>query len=279
MKIAGKIAVLLFTVVCVTGCIDVKHVVKIKPDGSGTVEMTVLMSKMVLEQMKSMMAQMDKDMDGKDGGKQEMFKEEEAKQKAGKMGEGVTFLSYKKIETERGEGFTALYAFQDITKLKLDQNPSDAMPSNMPNDGTQKKEKEEIVFAFKKGKVSLLTIQTPKEKVGTEKENKPSNSSENSDDDKNAEMGMAMMKQFFNDMKITMIIDIQGKILKTNATHVNGTQITLMEMDFGKLIQDTKKFKEFSKANPKNIEESKKLMEKIPGIKIELNEVVNVEFK
>lgn len=279
MKTLAKSVAVLLAVVSLAGCIDMKQVIKLKPDGSGTIEVTVLMSKMVLGQMKAMMSQMEKEMGGNKAGQQEMFKEEEAKQKAAKMGEGVTFVSFKKLETDRGEGFVAVYAFKDITKVKVDQNPSDAMPSNMPSDG-QQKTKEEIAFEFKKGKVSLLTIKMPKDKAVNDKDDKTTKEDDKSSANEQEDAaGMEMAKQFFADMKITMIIEVQGKIVKTNATHVKNTQITLMEMDFGKLIQDAQKFKEYNKAKPKTLEESKKLMSQIPGMKIELNDVVKVEFK
>ena len=87
------------------------------------------------------------------------------------------------------------------------------------------------------------------------------------------------MVKFMKDMKAKVEIKIDGKIVNTNATHVDGNTITLFDIDFGQLLSDKEKLEQFKKFNPDSFEEVKKLVKDIPGIKVELNKEVFVEFE
>ncbi len=83
-----------------------------------------------------------------------------ATNKASKMGEGVTYVSGKKITAPDREGFTATYAFTDINKVKLTTNPPDlggggSLKINSKGDN------EPVTFTFAKGKTAELTVTTP----------------------------------------------------------------------------------------------------------------------
>ncbi len=75
----------------------------------------------------------------------------------------------------------------------------------------------------------------------------------------------------FDGMKIAMSIEVQGDIIETNATHREGSRITLMEMDFSKLLQLPDQFKKFAQANATSLMDAKNLLKNILGIKVDLN--------
>src|SRR5947199_4655115 len=84
---------------------------------------------------------------------------------AAKMGEGVTFVSSRKIKTEQVEGFEATYAFKDITKLRISQKlgtPGPNEPGTAPDDDGEK-----TMFRFAKlpNGHSLLTTIFPQGKA------------------------------------------------------------------------------------------------------------------
>jgi hypothetical protein len=81
------------------------------------------------------------------------------------------------------------------------------------------------------------------------------------------------------DMKAKVEIRIEGEIVNTNATHIEGNTVTLFDIDFGQLLSDTDKLEQFKKFNPDSFEEVKKLVKDIPGIKVELNKEVFIEFE
>lgn len=248
-----------------TGCLQIEKTVKLKPDGSGTVEETLVMSKATLAQMQQMMASFGGD---KATAKPpELMDEAKLKEAAGKMGEGVTFVSATKISGEQGEGFKAIYAFTDINKLKVDQNPSSAMPGQKPP--SEKDKKEPVVFRFTKGSLAELAITLPQPEVKPKKEQPPGME----------DMAIQMMQQMFKDMKITLAVEVEGAIKETNAEYRDGSRVTLVEMDLNKLLGDPVKLKEVAKANPQSLAEAKALLKSIEGVKIESSPEVKIKFQ
>jgi hypothetical protein len=303
-----------------SGCFQSEVVVSVKPDGSGTVTETMLMSKTMVDEMKKMTEGFAKGFE--DAAKEvdpnakvtktetktpargfELLDEKKLKEAASGMGSGVTFVSAKKISNEKGEGYVATYAFTDINQLKIDQNRSNAMPdagglggpggpggpggfdapsapgaAGAPGGQAKEGKAEPITFQFKKGKVAELIIKSPETAAdprgAKSKEEKAAESAPGGE-----EMAMMMMQQMFKDMKMVVAVEVAGKVVKTNAEHVKGNRVTMMEMDFNKLMANPAKFKELSKANPKTVEETKALVKGIDGIKVEAKPSVSIQFQ
>jgi len=303
LLVLGLIVILLLAL---TGCIQVDTLIKVKPDGSGVIEETFLMNKAFVQQMKAMMEEMAKQMqqqmeqqadqqvtEGKKQGEPQqekevqekpepfdIFNEKELKEKAGELGEGVTYLSGSKIVTDDYEGYKAIYAFKDIEKIRINQNPGEKVPSGPQQGGPDSKTKKEyITFIYTKGKPAELLIKLPAQKPKEKSEDVPEDKPSEPTDDPQAEAMTAQMKQLFEGMKIAVAVEVKGTIVKTNATYRDGSKVTLMELDFGKLIKMADKFKKFSLAQPKTLEETKQFMKDIPGIKVELNEEIKIMFQ
>lgn len=270
----------------ITGCIQVDKVVKLKPDGSGTIEETVVMSKEMVAQMK----QMTEGFSGLGGEKPaggaapqgfHLMDEKKLREAAGKMGEGVTFVSAKPVMKPSGEGFVATYAFADINKLKLSQDLGDSMPQGGPGgpDGAggpgapKPAPSDPVTFQFTKGAPASLTITSPQPKQPAEMPKRPAQP-EGSED-----MAMMMMQQMFKDMKMSLAIEFVGRITQTNATNVSGSRVTLAEMDFNKVLANPEKFKALTKAQPKSLDEAKVLLKGVDGIKMETQPKVTVKFQ
>jgi hypothetical protein len=254
-----------------TGCLQMEQVVKLKPDGSGTVEETVVISKAGLASMEQMIGALAAGGNKKKEGAPAMpdlFDEAKLKAAASKMGDGVTFVSAKKIDNEQGKGFTAIYAFTDVNKLKLDQNPGEALPdSGGPKPAGNKK--EPILFQFEKGSPSTLTLKMPAPEFKP-KEKQP----EGMED-----MAMQMMQQMFKDMRISIAVEVQGTITETNAEYRDGSRVTLMDMDFNKVMANPEKFKALAKANPQSLQEAKTLIKGLDGVRIETAPEVKIKFQ
>ena len=92
------------------------------------------------------------------------------------------------------------------------------------------------------------------------------------------DMAMQMMGQMFKDMKVTIAVEVVGTIEETNAEYRDGSRVTLMEMDFNKLLSDPAKFKALAKENPKTLQEAKVLLKGLDGVKVEAAPVVKIKF-
>ncbi|EDY16169.1 hypothetical protein CfE428DRAFT_6273 [Chthoniobacter flavus Ellin428] len=240
------------------GCFQMERVIKLKPDGSGTIEETMMIPKAALADFQKFAP----------GNKPpDVFDEDRLKQAAGKMGEGVTFVSAKKMSSDAGEGFSVVYAFTDINKLKIDQNPGDSMsgPGGTPQGG----KKDPFVFHFTPGQPAVLRISMPPPQF------KPAKPGDAGPDDAT----LRMMQQMLKDLKIVSAIEVGGAISESNAEYHDGSRVTFMDVDFNKVLADPAKFKAMIKANPQTIEEAKKLIHGIEGVKIETAPEVTIQFQ
>jgi hypothetical protein len=249
---------LLAAFVCtfVSGCLQVEQTINLKPDGSGTIVISTVMSKEAMDQIKAM---------GGEGGKNpldEMMSEEKAKEQAEKMGEGVKFVKAEKVKTDKGEGAKITFSFADISKVKMDVNLGDAAPQK--GDA-----KPPVSFQFTKGSPAKLTMtmnHPPQDKKAAD-----------APEDPNEAAGFAMAQQMMKGMRITMNLNVDGTLVATNATHKDGNKITLMDVPMDELLKDPKKFKESQKAG--SFTDAMSVFKDVPGLKVESKPTVTVELK
>ncbi len=241
----------------VSGCLQVEQTVNLKPDGSGTIVISTVMSKETMDQIKAM---------GGEGQKSpidEMMSEEKAKEQATKMGDGVKFVKAEKIKTDKGEGAKITFSFTDINKVKMDVSLGDAAPQK--DDG-----KPPVSFQFTKGSPAKLTMTM----------NHPAQDKKPAADvaeDPNEAQGLAMAQQMMKGMRITMNLNVDGTLVATNATHKDGNKITIMDIPMDELLKDPKKFKESQKAG--SFTDAMSIFKDVPGLKVEAKPTVTVELK
>ena len=220
--------------------------------------------------------------DKPEGGAFNLFDEEKLRQRASELGEGVTYVSGEAISTDKQDGRKAIFAFEDIRKLKISQKPESDMGAG-PGAMSEKPQGDDelIVFHFEQGDPSKLIIRHSDKKQTAELEDESGEEEAGKPQPTPEEEAMMaeQMKQMFDGMRIAIMIEVIGEIVETNASYRKDNTITLMEMDFAELMADPEKFKKFQKVNPESMEEAKELMKDLPGIKIDLNEELNISFK
>ncbi len=283
-----------FSLLFVAGCYQIKMLVKLNPDGSGTIEEEFLMSTGTLEEMGGMMESMMGGMMDEEAVESEesesddpygMFDEAKLREEAAQMGDGVTYVSGNRVQSGEFDGYRAVYAFTDVNKLRVDQNPNEKMPSQFSDvsvggGGEEEEEDDEFVtFNFTRGNPAKLVITQPEDRYDEEGDLTSDDSEESSEEDAMGAAMMGMMQDFFRDMRIVMEIEVQGDIVETNATYREGSRITLMDMDFGKLFEQPDGFEKFSQAQPDNVEDAKQVLKDLPGVKVELNKEVVIQFR
>jgi hypothetical protein len=268
------LAVLPLLALPTAGCINFETLVKVKADGSGTIVQTMTMSAETTEMMKSMKG---------DGGKVDIGKPmaleakdiEQAKAEAAKMGEGVTFVKAEPIDTKEAKGMRTIYAFKDVTKLKVSQKPSS--PGGPPAPGGKDVD-ETVKFGFAKAANGnpVLTVTMPDLKAAAAKGGTSKTAAKAPEAPPEA---MAMMKEMFKGLRIAIAVEPEGRVVQTNSPFVEGSRVTLMEMNFDALLKDEAKLKQFSAAmDSGSMAEVKRLMKGLPGVKINLDPEVKIEF-
>lgn len=264
------------------GCVTSDTLIKINPDGSGLVVQETLMSTEMIAQLSAMMQGIAQQMVGNETGQSdvkmpELFSEKDARARAAKMGEGVRFVSSRKITLNGMEGQEATYAFRDVTKLKLNQKPeAPAMPGlHAKPSGSD----SETTFRFSKlpnghSQFTAVFAARPSKRVSLEEPvAEPSKTAKAP----TAEQ-LEQAKKFFSGFRIGMAVEVQGKVLKTNSLYQEGTKVILLEMDFSELLSNDTLLQQAAAIKGQNLEEAKELLKGLKGFKINVDPEVHIEF-
>lgn len=266
-----KFALFLFVPVLFTGCLEVNTTIHLNKDGSGTLEESVLMSSQVVQMISAFATSFDST--AADSNKFSLFKEDQLIADTVKYGSEVKYVSGKEVKENGKEGYNVVYSFSDINKLKINQNPN----SKIDMEGVEFEEDtahEFLHFDFTPGEPASLTIIMP-----SIKDQEVSNEAPSQDTTSVNTEGMDELLKLMKDMRIALNLDVNGSITETNASYVKGSNVTLFDIKFNELLDNPEKLKMFKQENPKNLEEIKKIVENLPGIKVELNNPVKIRFE
>jgi hypothetical protein len=261
------------------GCLNLQTVVKVKPDGSGTLQQTLTMNP---EAMEGMMEAMAAQMGGKvtksekPSGKVEKktvpgTSEAEARAKAAEFGEGVTFTSVVPIEKPDAMGATLNFAFKDVSKLHINPKP-DKPGKGMGAPGAADKPEDRLQFRFAKapsGNPQLTVVMGDMKRDGAKPAATPAPAA-GSDE-------MAMMKQMFKGMRILMAVDVEGKVVKTNSPYAEGNRVTILDIDMDKLLANPD-VKSLDPIFEGSLDDARKALKGVKGIKMNLEPEVQIEF-
>jgi hypothetical protein len=268
-----------------SGCVTSDTLVKLNPDGSGTVVQKTLMSTEVISQLTAMMQGFAQQMTGNQQPQQEpkmpeLFNEKDARSRALKMGEGVTFVSSRKIKQEGMEGQEATYAFSDVTKLKLSEKPETPSVPGLKTNSSGGGGETTFRFSRLPNGHSVLTAVFGKrtsKKASSEETEASSPQSSKSTKTPTAEQ-LEQVKKFFAGFRIGMAVEVQGTLVNTNSVHREGEKVTLLEMDFSELLSNETLMQQAAAIKGQNLEEAKELLKGLKGFKINLDPEVMIEF-
>ena len=257
-----------------SGCITALTSIKLRPDGSGTIEQTLSMTTAAASQFAETTAGFSNDAAGASkNGLPEFLSEASMKEAATKFGEGVVFVSSKPIKTADRVGRIATYQFADITTLRIDQKPQ---TGGMPG-ASSSKGKEDMLFRFARqpSGTAQLTVVFPEGKL---EDARKKATTEGDGTSKSLEPAqLEMMKKLFDGLKVAIDVEVLGAIVKTSSPYVEGSRVTLLEMDFNQLLANQQLLSQIGE--PGSIEEAKQLLKDVKGFKINLDREVTIEFR
>lgn len=259
-------------------CLEHTSTIKLNKDGSGTITEETLFS----AEASAMMADMPA------GGENPAGKFSDAKkaaETAAKMGEGVTVEKTEEVKKDGRIGGRVVYKFQDINKVKFnfggamsDAGKDMGPPGDAPDAGeADKPENKPITFTYKDG---VLKLVNPEAKAEGEAKKPEAEKGDAPDDKEETDpQAMAMMQQMFKDMRMTFQVEIVDGIAETNASHVEGNVVTLIDMPFGKLLADPANMKKLEAMKDASPADAAAAFKDIAGLKIETKEEVTVKVK
>ena len=224
-----RLACVVATAALAAGCLQANTLVKVKADGSGTIEQTVFISQQAIGMLGAMgkMGEQKEDMPTPD----DFFNEAKFREAAGRLGPGVTFVSMQPLTAEGMKGVKATYSFSDITQVRVDQGQS--VPG-MPGQESQESGGQPITFQLQEqASGAAMTITMPQPGAGSQKAETPPEQAQQIP----PEM-MGMMQMLLKGMKVRVAVEVEGKILKTDAAYHTDNTVTLFEVDMDTLMQD-----------------------------------------
>jgi len=224
-----RLACVVATAALAAGCLQANTLVKVKADGSGTIEQTVFISQQAIGMLGAMgkMGEQKEDMPTPD----DFFNEAKFREAAGRLGPGVTFVSMQPLTAEGMKGVKATYSFSDITQVRVDQGQS--VPG-MPGQEAQESGGQPITFQLQEqASGAAMTITMPQPGAGSQKAETPPEQAQQIP----PEM-MGMMQMLLKGMKVRVAVEVEGKILKTDAAYHTDNTVTLFEVDMDTLMQD-----------------------------------------
>jgi hypothetical protein len=257
-----------FAALALAGCMEVETVVRVNPDGSGTITERLMMSNEIVQMISEM---------APDGQPAELLNEQELMDAAPGFGEGVTYVSSAEIESEFGRGFEANYAFTDINMIRVGKKPGKNMPGGAAKEGGF------TTFTMQPGNPAELVIHWPVDENRTgaveTTENLSVDESTATQTPEQQEAVMEMMKMAFKDMRMAIHVDVAGQVVDSNATHLDGNRVTLVDIAFAEFLNSDEAMMAMVTNQDQSVADMKDFMRIFPGLKMEIEPEVSVLFE
>ena len=139
-----------------------------------------------------------------------------------------------------------------------------------------------ITFRFRAGAPATLVVRMPEQKTGNAEEEEVREDAveaTEADDAAGRAMALAMMREMLRGSRFSVHLVLQGQVVETDATYRDGDRITLIELDFDTLLEDTESLERLLDVEDPSPEEAKALLARTPGMKVETREEVTVRFQ
>ncbi len=272
MRIA-KTTVVLVLALSSAACLNWSTDLTVRPDGSGTIQQTTTMTAEAMAQMSQLASTFGALGGGNKSTKPpELFTEADARAAATKLGDGVTYVSSERIKTKDAEGIRAIYGFTDITKVRLNEKPSAPVAAQgaMAVGGSAP---EDIHFRFARqpGGTSVVTLVFPELTADQVKKVQAAEAKQTIDP-----QAMSMVRMALKGLRISIVLQVAGRIVKTNSPYVQGSKVTLLEMNFDDLLADETLLAKLQGID--SLEQAKAILKGVKGFKFNFDREVAVEF-
>ncbi len=254
-----RLCVTLLAVVVCSACFRSTTTITVKQDGSGVIDHEAGASPQALALLRNFSS---------GGGDQkpadvQMFGPEQARAAAAAM--GVRFVSGEPVKTADLDGYRAHFAFDDVTAVRLNVNQVPAAGASDPT------VEQPFAFGFSKGEsASVLTIRIAEQKPGAPGM-LPKMPGAGGSPQENAQ-AMAMILPMLRGLFVDVSLEVDGRIIKTNAPDVTGSRLTLLQFDFDKVNATDGALQKLQQIT------DPKMLKDIPGVRMLTGPVVSIEF-
>jgi hypothetical protein len=246
-----------------TACFQMSTVVKIRGDGSGTIEHKMLFTTAALQQIRQFAA-----LGGGRGGSLDLVSEDQARSMAGSLGAGVTYVSSTPIVTPEGQGRLSTYAFTDVSQIKITQQP------DAPGGVTVRAQ------GLNTGGGTITCSMTHEANgnavlhIALPEPNLPGGDAAGG----NAAFVQQapMLRSMLANARISIVIEPAGRLVRTSSPFVDGQRVTLIDLNLDELLGNAALLTQLQSA--RSADDLRAALKEAPGIRMVLDRDVTIEF-
>jgi len=243
-----------------SACFQMSTVLKVNGDGSGTIDHRMVYSTQALAQLRQFAT-----FGGGRGGTLDPLSEDTFRSMAASIGPGVTYVSSEPITTPTGQGRAATFSFSDVTQLRISTQP--AAPGGVSiSAGGLSTSSESITFSMTHdpGGNAVLHIHVPEpnflDALGS-----PAAANQ-----------IGMIRAMLAGARVQLTAEPSGALVKTSSPYVDGSRVTLLEVDIDQVLKDETLLPRLQAA--KTQDEAKAIVQGAAGLKINLDRDITIEF-
>ena len=260
-------ALVIAAVLPLVGCFEASTVVRVKADGSGTIEQRILLTDAAMDQLRAFAI-----LGGNSASGIDPTSEAQARSLAASIGPGVTYVSSMPVKTEKGQGRDTIYGFTDITQLRISEQPKvpgglSVKASGVSTDG------EPITFALTRqpdGNVQLRILVPRPGMLPLATANANGGVTPPSVEQ------IEMVRGMLAGARLTVAVEPEGQLVSTTSPFVDGNRVTLIDLDIDKAASDPDLVKKLQ--SPKTLDDAKTAINSVPGLKITLDPEIAITF-
>ena len=264
ISLAFRATLLLAGALASGACFQMTTVLKVNADGSGTIMHEMDYTKAALAQLKSFAA-----LGGGRGGGADPLSEQQARDTTASIGPGVTYVSSTPVTTPMGQGRNAIYAFTDVSQLRISTQPAAPGGIAIKTQGfnTQPSASESITFTMTREPSgnAVLHIHVPEPNYldffGTPQ----------------AAQQIGMIRTMLAGARMLLAAEPNGTLVRTSSPFVEGQRVTLLDIDLDEVFKDETLLPRIQAAAATPVE-AKAILLKAKGLKINLDTEITIEF-
>ncbi len=242
-------------------CFQMTTVLKVNADGSGTIAHEMDYTKGALLQLRQFAA-----LGGGKGGGNDPLSEQQAREMTASIGPGVTYVSSTPVTSPFGQGRAAIYAFTDVSQLRISTQPAAPGGLTIKTQGFST-QSESITFTIthEANGNAVLHIHVPEPNYldffGSPQ----------------AAGQIGMIKTMLAGAHVLLAAEPAGTLIKTSSPFVEGQRVTLMDIDLDAVLADETLLPRIQAAAVTPVE-AKKILMSAKGLKINLDPEITIEF-
>jgi len=258
-----RLSLTLLAAVGLAGCFQSSTILHVNADGSGTIDERMLLTGAALSQLRALAA-----FGGGGGQDVNPISEDQARAAATSLGSGVTYVSSTPITDGDAQGRAIVYAFTDITQVRISQQPP--APGGMTVRAPGVTDGQAVTFALARqpdGNMLLrIIVPTPKAPADTAPPAAPRGSPQQ----------MAMVKQLLTGAHLSIGVEPSGHLVRTSSPFVDGQRVTLLDLDFDEVTRDEAILSRLQ--GVRSVDDAKVALKGVPGAKINFDPEITIEF-